>query len=274
MRDYGKVFSTFWSSSTTAGMTDDAKMLSLYLMTCSHSTIAGVFRLPDGYVSEDLGWSIERVHEGFRELFSKGFANRCETTKWVWVIKHLEWNPPENPNQRKSVAKIATSIPRESCWKLDFMRVCGPLIGIEALPFENPYETLCEGFRNQKQKQKQEQKQEKEDRPARKRSDPVPTLGIPELIALGVDPGHARDWLAVRKAKAPLTLTAWAMLETEATKAGITAAEAVAFSAARSWIGFKAEWLKPDDRARGSPPAKMPAPDNFESRDYGTGGLL
>jgi hypothetical protein len=47
MRDYGKVYSTFWSSDTTSPLSDDGKLLALYLMTCGHSTIAGVFRLPD-----------------------------------------------------------------------------------------------------------------------------------------------------------------------------------------------------------------------------------
>lgn len=131
MRDYGKVYSTFWSSATTGGMSDDAKLLALYLMTCSHSTIVGVFRLPDGYISEDLGWVPERVAEGFAELFRKGFANRCGTSKWVWICKHLDWNKPENPNQRKAAAKVALSIPDECAWKLDFMRVCGPLLGLQ-----------------------------------------------------------------------------------------------------------------------------------------------
>ena len=131
MRDYGKVYSTFWSSATTGGMSDDAKLLALYLMTCSHSTIVGVFRLPDGYISEDLGWVPERVAEGFAELFRKGFANRCGTSKWVWIRKHLDWNKPENPNQRKAAAKVALSIPDECAWKLDFMRVCGPLLGLQ-----------------------------------------------------------------------------------------------------------------------------------------------
>jgi hypothetical protein len=162
MRDYGKVFSTFWSSATTAGMTDDGKLLALYLMTCSHSTIAGVFRLPDGYVSEDLAWSIERVQQGFSELLSKGFANRCETTKWVWVVKHLEWNPPENPNQRKSAVKIATSIPRDTCWIDEFMRVCGAVLALATLPLLNPSGTVGKGLPNQEQKQKQKQEQKQE----------------------------------------------------------------------------------------------------------------
>jgi hypothetical protein len=162
MRDYGKVFSTFWSSATTAGMTDDGKLLALYLMTCSHSTIAGVFRLPDGYVSEDLVWPIERVQQSFSELLSKGFANRCETTKWVWIVKHLEWNPPENPNQRKSATKIALSIPRETCWIDEFMRACGVALTLAPLPPLNPSVTLGKGLRNQEQKQEQKQEQEQE----------------------------------------------------------------------------------------------------------------
>jgi hypothetical protein len=157
MRDYGKVYSTFWSSDTTSPLSDDGKLLALYLMTCGHSTIAGVFRLPDGYVSEDLGWGLERVRKGFIELLGKGFANRCETTKWVWVKKHLEWNKPENPNQRKSAAKIALSVPDTCTWKQAFMRECAEVLAIEWEPSPNPSATVVEPLLNQKQEQKQEQ---------------------------------------------------------------------------------------------------------------------
>jgi hypothetical protein len=162
MRDYGKVYSTFWSSVTTGDLSDSAKLLACYLMTCSHSTIAGVFRLPDGYVSEDLKWPSETVAKGFAELFAKGFANRCETTKWVWVTKHLDWNKPENPNQRKSAAKIALSIPDACSWKPAFMRDCAEVLDLQWTPPANPQPTLPQGLPNQEQKQKQEQKQEQD----------------------------------------------------------------------------------------------------------------
>lgn len=158
MRDYGKVHTSFWSSATTRSLSEDARALALYLLTCPHGTIAGVFRLPDGYACEDLQWGAERVQKGFAELLSKGFANRCETTKWVWVTKHLEWNPPENPNQRKAVAKIATQVPAECAWNLEFMRVCGPFWGHSFPESSNPCETLSEGLLNQEQEQEQEQK--------------------------------------------------------------------------------------------------------------------
>jgi uncharacterized phage protein (TIGR02220 family) len=127
-------------------MSEDGRMLALYLMTCPHNTITGVFYLPDGYITDDIQWPLERVKKGFAELLAKGFANRCETTKWVWICKHLEWNPPDNPNQRKSAAKIGLSIPGKCIWKRAFMRSCAEALAIEWVdepePLPNPSETL------------------------------------------------------------------------------------------------------------------------------------
>ena len=138
MRDYGKVFSRIWESPDFRALDEDGRMLVLYLLTCQHGTIAGVFRVPDGYASEDLQWSPERVAQGFAKLAAQGFANRCETTKWVWVIKFLEWNAPENPNQGKAAAKVAMSVPDQCSWKRDFYRVNGPLLGLAPLAESQP----------------------------------------------------------------------------------------------------------------------------------------
>lgn len=123
MREYGKVHSSFWSSASIRALSEDGRALAIYLLTCPHSTIAGVFGLPDGYACEDLQWSQERVRGGFDELFNNGFANRCETTKWVWIRKHFEWNPPENPNQRKAAAKVARQVPDEFCWIAEYKQI-------------------------------------------------------------------------------------------------------------------------------------------------------
>ena len=144
MRDYGKVFSTFWTSDSTRELSDDAKMLALYLLTGPHSNIIGCFRLPDGYVSEDMGWSIQRVSKVFTELFRKGFATREETTKWVFISKHLKWNPLENPNQITGALKLYDQIPDASSVK--------PLIAKALRKYTRPdlkgYETLPKPFTN------------------------------------------------------------------------------------------------------------------------------
>jgi hypothetical protein len=138
MRDYGKVFSRIWESADFRSLDEDGRTLVMYLLTCQHGTIAGVFRVPDGYACEDLQWSAERVSEGFLNISAKGFATRCEASKWVWVTKYLEWNPPENPNQRKACAKIASQVPDACAWKQAFMRVCGPSLGLEPTPQTKP----------------------------------------------------------------------------------------------------------------------------------------
>lgn len=153
---YGKVHATFWSSETTGDLSDAARLLALYLMTCPHRTIAGVFRLPMGYAAEDLRWGSERVSEGFRELSESGFATYCERTKWVWVVKHLDWNPPENPNQVKACAKVAASIPPTACFARDYALKHGELLGLEVPPEPNGSETLPKGLPNQQQQQQQQ----------------------------------------------------------------------------------------------------------------------
>lgn len=148
MREYGVIFASYWTSADTQSLPDDAKLLGAYLLTCSHGTIAGCFRLPDGYVCEDLRWPETRVAEGFTQLLAKGWANRCGTTKWVWIRRFLEWNKPQNPNQRKSLRSAACQIPENCSWLADFIELYPQLSGDTApLPL-NPCATVVQPLDN------------------------------------------------------------------------------------------------------------------------------
>lgn len=69
------------------------------------------------------------------------------------------------------------------------------------------------------------------------------TVSVDALAAEGVKPDHARDWLAVRKAKRlPLTSSSWERTKREAAKAGLSPAEAVQRCAEKGWAGFGADW--------------------------------
>jgi hypothetical protein len=244
VRDYGKVHTSFWSSATTRAMTEDARTLALYLITSPHSTIAGVFRLPDGYVCEDLQWSSERVAEGFQQLLSKGFANRCETTKWVWVAKHLEWNPPENPNQRKSALKVAQSVPDECSWKSEFMRVSGPLLGFEEPSKANPSPTVAEPFLNQEQEQEQEQKKAP---PSRS----VKAMGsrLPEDWTL---PSEWQDWAETDRPDLEITSVACGFRDYWVAKPGKDGRKT-------DWQATWRNWVRNQRQQNGRPPAAPPA---------------
>jgi hypothetical protein len=145
VRDYGRIHTRFWTSQDIRELSGDAKLLAAYLLTGPHSTIAGVFRLPDGYVTEDLGWSSERVIERFMELFSKGFSNRCETTKWVVIHRFLTWNKPENPNQWKAVTKIVMQVPEKCDWRIEFYEVFKSIGGTFPTGFLKGSETVSKG---------------------------------------------------------------------------------------------------------------------------------
>lgn len=95
---------------------------------------------------------------------------------------------------------------------------------------------------------------ETEKKPRKARRQPDGCLSVDDLIAEGVDPQVAKDWLRVRKDKGAKTLTqtAWDGVKAEAIKAGLSPGEAVKESAERSWQGFKASWLA-QQQARGVP---------------------
>jgi hypothetical protein len=153
MREYGKIYATFWSSEDMRSLTEDGRMLAVYLMTCPHGNMLGCFRLPDAYVAEDMQWDPERVSKGFEELFRKGFAYRCERTSWVFIRKHLEWNPFENPNVGLAAGKLFDSLsapPTIKALLVKALRENSPRFPVQKLedfetlsiPFENPFETL------------------------------------------------------------------------------------------------------------------------------------
>lgn len=96
MREYGQVQSAFWQSCDAQAFSDVGKLLALYLLTGPHANGLGCYRLPDGYVMADLGWSCETVSKGFAELSDNGFAMRFDGV--VFIPNFLRWNKIANGN--------------------------------------------------------------------------------------------------------------------------------------------------------------------------------
>ncbi len=153
MRDYGKVFTAFWTSEDARGFSDDGRMLALYLMTCQHGNMIGCFRLPNAYAADDLKWDSERVSKGFAELYQKGFAYRCERSSWVVIHRHMKWNKLENPNVGKAAGKLFDSVSPPNDVKALLVKALqefGQFFPVEKLkafdtlsiPFPNPIETV------------------------------------------------------------------------------------------------------------------------------------
>lgn len=173
VREFNKVGYGFWTSSVIRSLSDDARTLALYFITCPHNTSAGVFRCPPAYIADDLQWSLPsaqpdnarlpdfvRVEQAVSELSRKGFATLSKPDFWVVIHKHFTHNPIENPNQGKHVAKMIEAVPLDSSaagyikaviieYKHLFTddvyaRIMTYLRGVDP----NPFETVTKPFRN------------------------------------------------------------------------------------------------------------------------------
>lgn len=109
MREYGQIQCGFWQSEDAQAFTDAGKLLAAYLLTGPHSNGIGCYRCPDGYVMEDLGWSSERVSQGFEELSRNRFAYRFKGV--VCIPKFLAWNKVSNGNVAKARMAELNALP-------------------------------------------------------------------------------------------------------------------------------------------------------------------
>lgn len=146
MREYGQIQCSFWQRACEEQWTNDAMVLGAYLLTGPHSNGIGCYRLPNGYVCDDLGWDSERVSKGFAELFGKGFCNRFGTV--VLIPKFLRWNPISNGNVAKARAQEFEAIPNEEAKQAAALALLtfGNHWGN---PFRNRLETLSKGYAKQ-----------------------------------------------------------------------------------------------------------------------------
>jgi hypothetical protein len=71
----------------------------------------GCFRVTDGYVCDDLGWTINRVSKAFVETSNSGFLTRDERLNWVLIHKFMLWNPIESGKQGIHAVRLLEQVP-------------------------------------------------------------------------------------------------------------------------------------------------------------------
>lgn len=116
MPSYYRVSPKFWTDPAIRRCSDDAKLLALYLLTGPHRRLEGLFRLPKPYICADLGWSMERLAEPFKELLAErfgepGFMAYDEAAEVVLIRKALKYQAPQNDNQVKAALGQLEDLP-------------------------------------------------------------------------------------------------------------------------------------------------------------------
>jgi hypothetical protein len=111
MAKYQPVSPRFWQDPKVRRWPDHQKLLGAYLLTCPHRTSEGLFWLPHGYVAQDLGWSIERVSEGYSGLKEAGFCAYDDTSETVLLLKALKYQAPAGPKQIQGAISRLADVP-------------------------------------------------------------------------------------------------------------------------------------------------------------------
>lgn len=111
MRDYAIVTPAFWIGETGKLLRghQEAQLLALYLMTCPHSTMTGVFHCPKIYMAHETGLSIEGATKGLARLSEVGFCEYDEASECVFVVRMASFQIAESlkpeDNRHKGLIK-------------------------------------------------------------------------------------------------------------------------------------------------------------------------
>jgi hypothetical protein len=88
MSEFRKVIDRIWTGETGRKIRGDveAQLVALYLTTCSHSNMIGLYYIPRMYIAHELGLTIEGASKGLRRLIEEGFCHYDEASEVVWVV--------------------------------------------------------------------------------------------------------------------------------------------------------------------------------------------
>jgi hypothetical protein len=111
-----RVSPKLWPKARRRGWSDQELMLALYLLTCEHRNLEGLYRLPRQYIAADLGWVGRKVDDALSALCSYGFVQYDDEAQVVLIPKALKHQAPSTENQIKGAITQIERIPRTSLW--------------------------------------------------------------------------------------------------------------------------------------------------------------
>jgi hypothetical protein len=90
MREFSKVSPQFWIGATGKNLRSlgvEAQIVSMYLLTCPHSNMIGLYYLPIMYIAHETGLGFEGASKGLRSSIEAGFCMYDDTSEMVFVME-------------------------------------------------------------------------------------------------------------------------------------------------------------------------------------------
>lgn len=118
MASYYPVSPMFWRDEEVrtwlAAGHDRTVLLALYLLTCRHRNLEGLYLLPWGWVENELAWEAECVAEQAARLTEAGFIQYDEKPEVVFVRNALKYQQPKSERQIKGAINALQEVPKNS----------------------------------------------------------------------------------------------------------------------------------------------------------------
>lgn len=111
MARYYPVSPLFWSDAKVRQWDDRTTLLALYLLTCEHRNLEGLYRLPLAYVEADLCWPADAVLSRMGGLCADGFIDYDHSGQVVFVRNALKYQAPKSKLQIKGAINALEQVP-------------------------------------------------------------------------------------------------------------------------------------------------------------------
>lgn len=105
------VYPKFWAKAKRMAWSDQVVRLGLYLITCKHRNLEGLYHLPLAYVEADNGWSRRTVKESLDQLLRDGFVEYDDEAEVVLLRNALEYYQPKSPRQIAGALTALETLP-------------------------------------------------------------------------------------------------------------------------------------------------------------------
>ena len=109
MSRYTTVESFIWHDEKFRSLPEDARTVFLYLLTCPHGNMCGIFYLPDLYAASDLQWDVERYRKAIDILCDTLLIAKYKDI--IWIKNYLKHNPIKGPKQITGAVNRLMTLP-------------------------------------------------------------------------------------------------------------------------------------------------------------------
>jgi hypothetical protein len=172
-RDYGKVAPGFWTGKTGKALKakgPEAVIVALYLVTCQHANMLGLYYLSKTYIAVDTPLGFEGACKGLLGACEAGFCRYDEDSEVVWVVEMAEYQIADQldakDNRCKGVQREYDALPENPFLTPFYERYSSAfhMTGMRGQPVkkERALKAPRKPLRSQEQEQEQEQEQKQE----------------------------------------------------------------------------------------------------------------